>query len=111
MAVSPSSLSGTNPSLLNVIELLIAPVPPANEIFVAELVRGELGSCLNLPNPNKLLKLLLPAVDVELRPLPPPTNGGVGGESSEFSLCDPTVDDRCLVGLPGGASAGEDLAE
>jgi hypothetical protein len=57
---------------------------------------------------NRLLKLLRPAVDVELRPLPP-MNGGVGGESSENPLVESAVDARFLtksgVGTP---RAGED---
>jgi hypothetical protein len=62
---------------------------------------------------NRLLKLLLPAVDVELRPLPE-ANGGVGGvKSSSEGPLDPKVDERVLPLLEsmGGAKAGVDFAE
>jgi hypothetical protein len=56
-----------------------------------------------------LLRLLRPAVDVDVRPLPPFTNGGVGGGSSDCSLAEPMVDDRSrFPNVVGGARADED---
>ena len=61
-----------------------------------------------------MLRLLLPAVEVDARPLPPPVaNGGVGGgTSSDLPPFEPIVDERCLPLLPScGSNAGEDLVD
>jgi hypothetical protein len=74
--------------------------------------RGDWASCcLNRwPIWNKLLKLLRPAVEVEVRPLPPLTKGGVGGVSSELPLPESTVEDRFRA-ESGRAKAGDDFVE
>lgn len=74
------------------------------------LCRGECGSelCLKRPwRPNKLLKLLLPAVEVELRPLAVFMCGGVGMSSADLPPNDPMVFDLSLK--PG--RTGDDLAD
>jgi len=58
--------------------------------------------------------LLLPAVEVDARPLPlPAAIGGVGGgASSNTPPFEPSVDERCRLRFPfRGSNAGEDLID
>jgi hypothetical protein len=113
MAVSPSSRSGKEiASLLKLIEFEPETKPEFGVMtFVDDPCRGDCASwCLILcPIWNRLLKLLLPAVEVEFRPLPPLAKGGVGGVSSEFPLPEPIVDD--LFRFEVDCVGGEDLVD
>jgi hypothetical protein len=55
--------------------------------------------------------LLRPAVDMELRPLPPLIMGVVGDVSCDWLLDDRTVDVRGRMPGAGSAGAGEDLVD
>ena len=59
---------------------------------------------------NRLLKLLRPAVDVELRPLPPLAKGGVGGVSSEWPLPESPVEALLRLELV-KAKGGDDFVD
>src|SRR4051812_7745279 len=68
--------------------------------------------CRNFcPRLKRLLRLLRPAVDMELRPLPPLIMGVVGEVSCDWLLEDRTVDVRGRIAWAGIAGAGEDLVD
>jgi hypothetical protein len=109
IAVSPSSRSGRDGSFIRIMEL--ASEPPTVP-FEVELCLGDDGSpCRNLPSPNRLLKLVRPAVEVEFLPVGSFAKGGVGGLSSDPPLFEPSVEDLSRSFPSGGISVGEDLLD